>query len=159
MTNADPHNEDTYTVIEIDSSLAAAKLPESRILEDVVRCGYDEDATFAIKLALEEAMTNAVRHGNARDEKKKITVRWAVSPEMVVICVRDEGRGFDPDQIPDPTAPERIALPSGRGIMLMRAYMTEVTFRCGGREVRMVKVNAKRRPGARRRGCAGRRND
>jgi serine/threonine-protein kinase RsbW len=67
---------------------------------------------------------------------------------MVVICVRDQGNGFKPDAIPDPTTPERISLPSGRGIMLMRAYMSDVSFRCDGREVRMVKINPKAVKGA-----------
>ena len=141
MTVADPHNEDTYRVIEIPSTLAAAKEPEAHIIDDVMACGYDEDSTFAVKLALEEAMTNAVRHGNRGDAGKKITIRYAVSPEMMVICVRDEGEGFHPDGIPDPTKPERLSLPCGRGIMLMRAYMTDIEYRCGGREVRMVKMN------------------
>ncbi len=141
MNAADPHNEATYQVIEVPSTLADAKTPELQILRDVEASGYDEDATFAIKLALEEAMTNAVRHGNCGDPTKKIIVRYAVSPEMVVICVRDQGSGFCPDEVPDPTEPERLSLPSGRGIMLIRAYMTDVEYRADGREIRMVKLN------------------
>jgi serine/threonine-protein kinase RsbW len=141
MTFADPHNEASYRVIEIPSTLVDAKKPEGHILLEVAACGYDEDATFAIKLALEEAMTNAVRHGNGNDPTKHIKVRYAVSPEMVVICVCDEGPGFQPECVPDPTQPERLSLPCGRGIMLMKAYMTDVEYRCNGREVRMVKVN------------------
>jgi serine/threonine-protein kinase RsbW len=141
MSVVDPHNEATYHVIEIPSTLADAKKPEVHILADVDRCGYDEDSSFAIKLALEEAMTNAVRHGNGGDATKSITVRYAVTPEMCVICVRDQGKGFAPGNIPDPTAPERLSLPCGRGIMLMRAYMSEVEYRCEGREVRLVKMN------------------
>lgn len=150
MTNMDPHNEDTYRVVVIPSTLTDAKRPAAQILADVVSCGYDEDSTFAIKLALEEAMTNAVRHGNAGDEAKHITVRYAVSPEMVVICVRDEGPGFCPERVPDPTDPDRISLPCGRGIMLIRAYMSEVAYRCDGREVRMVKHNPAASKGRRR---------
>jgi serine/threonine-protein kinase RsbW len=141
MSFADPHNEATYRVIDIPSTLAEAKKPEGPILLEVMACGYDEDATFAIKLALEEAMTNAVRHGNRNDPTKRILVRYAVTPEVVVICVRDDGPGFQPECVPDPTEPERLSLPCGRGIMLMRAYMTDVEYRCDGREVRMVKVN------------------
>jgi len=143
MSAVDPYNESTYNVIEIPSTLADAKKPEVHILAEVERCGYDEDASFAIKLALEEAMTNAVRHGNCGDATKRIIVRYAVTPEMCVICVRDEGPGFRPKDIPDPTAPDRLSLPSGRGIMLMKAYMNDVEYRCDGREVRMVKRNPK----------------
>jgi serine/threonine-protein kinase RsbW len=141
MNAVDPHNEATYHVIEIPSTLADAKKPELQILADVDACGYNEDASFAIKLALEEAMTNAVRHGNRGDSSKHVIVRYAVSPEMCVICVRDEGDGFQPSNIPDPTAPDRLSLPCGRGIMLIRAYMSDVEYRAAGREVRMVKLN------------------
>ena len=145
MSVVDPQNESTYQVIEIPSTLADAKKPEVHILAEVERCGFDEDSSFAIKLALEEAMTNAVRHGNGGDGTKSITVRYAVTPEVCVICVRDEGPGFRPAEIPDPTAPDRLSLPCGRGIMLMRAYMTDVEYRCNGREVRLVKENPKSR--------------
>ena len=59
-----------------------------------------------------------------------------------MIVIRDEGNGFAPEEVPDPTAPERIPLPSGRGIMLMRTYMDEVSYRDNGREVRVVKRRA-----------------
>ena len=117
------------------STLADAKTPGAQILREVAACGFDEDARFGIKLALEEALNNAVRHGNHEDPNKRIIVRYCVTPETVTICVRDEGEGFCPGGIPDPTSPDRISLPSGRGIMLMRAYMSDVHYRCNGREV------------------------
>jgi serine/threonine-protein kinase RsbW len=127
--------------MRVPSTLADVKGPEALILGEVARCGYDEDATFAIKLALEEAMTNAVRHGNRGDGTKHIHVSFRVTPEAVVISIRDEGPGFSPEEVPDPTTPDRIALPSGRGIMLMRAYMTDVQYRANGTEVWLVKKN------------------
>lgn len=137
----DPDIEASLSVIEIDSTLQAAKEPERIILAEVDRCGYCEDATFAIKLALEEAMTNAIKHGNRNDPSKRITIRHSVTPERVVILVRDQGAGFHPATVPDPTKADRLPLPSGRGIMLMRAYMTEVYYRAGGTEVCLVKQN------------------
>jgi serine/threonine-protein kinase RsbW len=137
----DPDIEASLSVIEIDSTLQAAKEPERIILAEVNRCGYCEDATFAIKLALEEAMTNAIKHGNQNDSSKRITIRYSVRPEQVVILVRDQGAGFRPAAVPDPTEADRLPLPSGRGIMLMRAYMTEVHYRAGGTEVCLVKQN------------------
>ena len=145
MTVADPYNEETFKVIEIPSTLADAKIPEQHIISDIEECGYDEDSTFAIKLALEEAMTNAVRHGNCGDPGKKIVVRYAVSPERVAIAIRDEGEGFRPCSVPDPTHPDRLSLPCGRGIMLMKAYMSEVEYRDNGREVFMVRDNLERK--------------
>jgi len=126
--------------IVVPNDLVSAKRPEELILEEVSHCGYDESATFAIKLALEEAMTNAVRHGNRSDPSKRIHVRYTVNFERIEILVRDEGPGFVPDQVPDPTLPENIDRPNGRGIMLMRAYLDEVEYCEGGRAVRLVKL-------------------
>ena len=96
---------------------------------------------FAIKLALEEAITNAIRHGNRNDPTKHITVRYRVTPDEAVIWLSDEGRGFNPEVVPDPTLDENLNKPNGRGIMLMRAYMDEVSFGECGSQVRLVKVN------------------
>ena len=135
----DPKIERMLVALEVESTLYEAKKPEEVILREVRNCGYGEDATFAIKLALEEAMTNAVKHGNSNDKSKKITVRYCVTAEQAVILVRDQGSGFEPEGVPDPTSADRISLPHGRGLMLMRAYMTEVWYQCGGAEVCLLK--------------------
>ena len=142
MTQVDPDNEANFQVRVIFSEPQATSKPKEEILRELEVCGFSKDETFACKLALEEAFSNAVKHGNECDCSKSITVRWAVSPQKVVIVVRDEGRGFEPEQIPDPTHPDRLPLPNGRGIMLMKAYMDEVSFRDQGREVWMVKRRA-----------------
>lgn len=135
----DPQLEASLTTLTICSSLHEAKKPEQVIMREVETCGYGEDDAFAIKLALEEAIINAVRHGNRNDHSKRITVRFRVTKEQTIILVRDEGEGFDPGSVPDPTSPDRISLPHGRGIMLMRAYLTSICFRDGGREVCLIK--------------------
>jgi serine/threonine-protein kinase RsbW len=127
--------------IVIHSTLAATKGPEHDILEEVESCGYGEEDVFAIKLAVEEALSNAVCHGNCNDPAKTITVRYRVTPEKATIIIRDEGCGFCPDEVPDPTAPENLESPRGRGIMLMRAYMSDVCYNQRGNEVTLVKVN------------------
>lgn len=139
MPHADPDNEATYHTCVIESVQCETDAPKAAIIAELQRCGFAEEQLFAVKLALEEALTNAVRHGNGSDASKKITVRYAVNEEKAVIVIRDEGKGFCPEDVPDPTTPERIPLPSGRGIMLMRTYMDEVTYRDNGREVRFVK--------------------
>jgi serine/threonine-protein kinase RsbW len=139
----DPRDESTFRCICVKSTLQDAKLPEKQVLEDVRQCGFCEEAIFAIKLALEEAMTNAVKHGNASDDQKNVTVRFAVDTDRAVILVSDEGPGFDPCDVPDPTDNDRICLPNGRGIMLMRAYMDDVHYRDSGREVYLMKLNRK----------------
>lgn len=127
--------------IIVPNDLAAAKAPEMTILGEAEVCGYSENAMFAIKLALEEAMTNAFRHGNRRDPDKHITIRYQVSSERIVIEVIDEGQGFEPDEVPDPTQPEYIDRPHGRGIMLMRAYLDSVEYSKAGNAVRLVILN------------------
>lgn len=127
--------------IVVNNDLVSAKRPEELILAEVERCGYCESAAFAIKLALEEAMTNAVRHGNGNDPTKHIVVQYSVTPERAEILIRDEGFGFRLDDVPDPTRPENIDRPNGRGIMLMRAYLDEVRYSQAGNQVCLVKWN------------------
>lgn len=139
MSRDEPIDETRFRQIQVASTLEAAKAPETQILNAAVDCGFGEEDRFAIKLALEEAMTNAVKHGNCNDCSKHIIVRFAVNDRRAVIIVRDEGCGFQPNAVPDPTASDRIARPNGRGIMLIRAYMDEVYFRDNGCEVYMMK--------------------
>lgn len=134
-------SERDLTELVVPNDLRSAKQPEDRIMAELVRCGYDTDTIFAIKLALEEAMTNAVKHGNKNDASKKITVCFHISPRRVVIMVRDQGCGFCPDAVPDPTAEENLERPSGRGLMLMSAYMTKVKYNDTGNEVWLLKEN------------------
>ncbi len=125
----------------VKNDLVSAKRPEELILAEVEECGYCESAAFAIKLALEEAMTNAVRHGNGNDPNKRIFVRYHVTADRTEIEIRDEGNGFQVETVPDPTEPENIDRPNGRGIMLMRAYLDEVDYQPPGNRVRLVKLN------------------
>ena len=93
---------------------------------------------FSIRLALEEALINAIKHGNQMDRAKKVRVLYRVSPTASRCEVTDEGPGFDPSDVPDPTAVENLERPCGRGLMLMRHYMTEVVLQrrrqCRGHE-------------------------
>lgn len=125
----------------IPNNLRAAAESERTIVGEIERHGFSPDASFAIRLAIEEALTNAIKHGNRNDPSRRVHIRYAVDPRRAIICVKDEGGGFDPAAVPDPTLPDRIPLPDGRGIMLMRAYMDEITYSGRGNEVRLVKVN------------------
>lgn len=129
----------------VPNDLQNAKQSEDRIMAELARCRYSADVMFAIKLALEEALTNAVKHGNNNDASKQLVLRYAVNPERAVIMVRDEGIGFAPTRLPDPTADENLERPNGRGIMLMQAYMTRVYFNKAGNEVWMLKRNRQER--------------
>lgn len=124
--------------VVIPSELRAARAPEARILAELEQYAYEEEERFAVKLAFEEALTNAVKHGNRNDTSKQLAIGFAVTPEQVVIGVRDEGGGFQLADVPDPTADENLERPSGRGIMLMTAYMTRVQYNEQGNEVWML---------------------
>ena len=139
MGQLDPDNEATFRVCVIPSDLRETSVAKQAIFKELERCEFCERAIFAIKLALEEALCNAVKHGNLSDPSKRVTVRYAVTTEKAVIIVRDEGAGFEPGDIPDPTTPERIPVPNGRGIMLIRSYMDEVYYRDQGREIYLMK--------------------
>jgi serine/threonine-protein kinase RsbW len=95
---------------------------------------------FSIKLALEEALINAIKHGNQMDRAKKVRVLYRVMVGFFEVRVMDEGTGFDPGDVPDPTAVENLERPCGRGLMLMRHYMTEVVYSSAGNCVVMSKV-------------------
>ncbi|NLF30101.1 MAG: ATP-binding protein [Planctomycetes bacterium] len=125
----------------IPNSTAAAREVAAQVVAEAEARGYSPEAVFAIKLALEEALTNAIRHGNRRDPAKMVRFEYSVSPTCTEICIADQGGGFDPAAVPDPTADENLECPTGRGIMLMRAYMDHVEFNERGNAVRMVKFN------------------
>ncbi|MEO1007852.1 MAG: ATP-binding protein [Planctomycetota bacterium] len=100
--------------------------------------GYPQASQFAVRLALEEAMTNAFRHG-LRDlpEDTPITVDYGIDRDLVRIAVEDPGPGFNPDIVPDPTLDENLTRPGGRGLLLIRAYMTRTSFANRGRRLEM----------------------
>ncbi len=101
--------------------------------------GYPKAATFAVRLALEEAMTNAFRHGlKDLPDDTPITIDYVVDRDRVRIAVEDPGPGFDPSDVPDPTAEENLTRPGGRGLLLIRSYMTHADFKNQGRRLEMV---------------------
>lgn len=111
---------------------------ERQILVQIEKIGMDEERVFAVRLALEEAIANAIKHGNKMDPTKKVTIRFLNEKDRLTFEVSDEGDGFDSTTVPDPTDAEHLPLPHGRGILLMRAYADEVTFNESGNLVRLV---------------------
>jgi serine/threonine-protein kinase RsbW len=127
--------------VTIPSDFNAGRDVQERILADVQRHGFSSDNTFAIRIALEEAMVNAIKHGNRLDASKKVHIESRVSPKRVEITIEDEGPGFDRSTIPNPTVDDNLERPSGRGILLIESYMDGVHWSRGGRRLRMVKEN------------------
>lgn len=124
----------------ISSSMAEALRVQQEVVSAAEALGYNEHAIFAIRLALDEALSNAIRHGNQNDPSKQVTVDFVVDEEHVRVRVTDDGPGFDPDTLPDPTLDENLERPHGRGVMLIRAYMTEVSFNERGNSITMIKL-------------------
>lgn len=123
----------------IASDLIAASDVQRQILEAVDAAGFDENEQFGIKLALEESLVNAIKHGNKLDPKKRVQVEASIDDRRCEIVIEDEGPGFDRACVPDPTAEENLTKCSGRGLLLIEAYMTSVRYSKGGRRVRLVK--------------------
>ena len=102
--------------------------------------GWQPADVFAVHLAVEEAIVNAIVHGNKLDASKKVHVECEVSADRVRVAITDEGPGFDPASVPDCTAEERLEAPSGRGVMLMRSFMTSIEYNAAGNAVMLEKV-------------------
>lgn len=112
------------TILELMQALAQNHCP----------CGDPDE----IRLALREAINNAVKHGSRMDPSKPVDVACRCNPrDGLWVMIRDEGPGFDPDSVPDPTAPENLERFSGRGLYMIRELMDEIEFRDGGRELHM----------------------
>jgi len=129
--------------VVIPSDLHVARRVEEDILRAVASVGYSREDRFAIRLALEEAIVNAHKHGNRSDPTRTITISYAIDAHRVIVRVRDEGGGFAFRTVPDPTSPDRLSVPSGRGIMLMRAYVDGIEYNERGNEVQLVKKNTR----------------
>jgi len=134
------HGQGVAADVSIPSDPAEAR----RIQDDIERLlqshHVSERDVFSIKLALEEALVNAIKHGNQMDRSKKVHIIYSVSTEVFQIRIADEGKGFDPEDVPDPMAPENLERPCGRGLLLMRHYMTEVTYHPPGNRLSMNKI-------------------
>src|SRR3974377_1825805 len=94
-----------------------------------------------IGMAVREAAVNAVLHGNAYDPSKKVTIDFERTSRDLVITIRDQGKGLDPEKIPDPLAPENLLKTSGRGIFLIRSFMDwcEINPSQTGTEIKLIK--------------------
>jgi serine/threonine-protein kinase RsbW len=130
--------------IEVSIGSALEYLDLVQTLTDCITSfmGFDEDTAHWIGMSVRESVTNAIQHGNKLDQSKKVDISFAVSSDQLEISVKDQGMGFQVDDLPNPLEPENLLKPSGRGIFYIRSFMDEVEFRPlsqGGMEVHMVK--------------------
>ena len=131
----------TDQVIRLDlpSSMQHVYLLDTVILEILNEMGFDEETSEQVTLAVIEAGTNAIKHGNQEDLNKSAHFEFIVQPDKLTVIVQDEGNGFKREEVPDPLDPANLLKSSGRGIFLMETCMDCVTFEQSGTIVKMVK--------------------
>jgi len=110
------------------------------ILEQLSGLGWEGRDYFGVQMALEESLSNAIRHGNGLDESKTVEVVCKLDADRFWICVEDQGQGFQPDRVADCTTEEGLAATGGRGMMLIDAYMTKVEHNDRGNRITMEKI-------------------
>jgi len=134
------HADKARADVVIPSDPAEARRVQDEIERLLHGCHYSERDIFGIKLALEEALVNAIKHGNQMDLTKKVHITYQVTVDRFEIRITDEGPGFDPNDVPDPTDVENLERACGRGLMLMRHYMNEINYNARGNSVHMRKI-------------------
>jgi serine/threonine-protein kinase RsbW len=139
---------DWFADLDIPSAYVAGKSVIDQLLAALRRAQWTEHEIFGVHLAVEEALVNAIRHGNGLDENKLVHVRFRLAPERLWVEIIDEGTGFDPDQLPDPTEIDNIECPCGRGVLLMRNFMNRVEYHDRGSRVVMEKERDSKRASA-----------
>lgn len=123
--------------LKIKSRLEDIAKVESMIETLRVQYSINDEQYGNMLLASVEAVTNAIEHGNNLDEQKEVDIEARKCESAFRLLIKDEGKGFNPDRLPDPTTPEFREQPDGRGVFLMRKLADEVFFRDGGRCVEM----------------------
>ena len=114
--------------VAIPSKTGEGQAVQERIISLLEQMDYPMRDVFGVRLALEEALVNAIKHGNGMDPGKKVHIECRVNRERVWIRIEDEGKGFNIKDLPDPTLEENLEKPSGRGVLLMREFMTKVEY-------------------------------
>ena len=125
----------------LESTLDSVNKAEQMADQVASQAGFDEDTRGGISMAVREGMINAVLHGNAYDSAKHVNLTFEQTGPELIVTIADEGKGFIPEEVPNPLAPENLLKESGRGIFLMRTFMDEVRFRKlnSGTEITLIK--------------------
>jgi serine/threonine-protein kinase RsbW len=113
----------------LNSTMESVSEVEGTAERLATEAGLDEDERFHVTMAIREAAINAVLHGNEYDPARQVDVTFENTGTDFIFTIADQGRGFDPERLPDPSAPENILRGTGRGIFLIRSLMDEVHFR------------------------------
>ncbi len=130
----------------LESTLDSVDVAEEAVLREAQELGFDEDEQHRIGMSVRECMVNAVVHGNRYNARKKVHLTVSRTADRLTIVIGDEGEGFDLSNLPDPLANENLLRHSGRGLLLIQAFMDEFQIRARepkGTEVKMVKYVGK----------------
>ena len=125
--------------VTIPSDMAKGREVQEQIVESLEAYGFSPRDIFGGRLALEEAIVNAIKHGNRMDPDKTVRIQWEINSTLVKVSIEDQGPGFAPEDIPDPTDEENLDKPGGRGIMLMKSFMSDVSYNDRGNVLVMEK--------------------
>ena len=128
--------------VKIPSETSQGREIQERIIGLLESRSYPDRDLFGVRLALEEALVNAIKHGNGMDPSKQVRVDCTFDEDRVTIVIEDEGPGFDVGSVPDPTSEENLDNPGGRGIMLMRSFMSRVEYNDSGTRLLLEKIRA-----------------
>lgn len=126
--------------IRIPSDTSAGQAVQERIVKRLEELDFSPRDLFGMRLALEEALVNAIKHGNRMDRAKHVEIFCQIHAESVRVEIEDEGPGFALVDVPDPTADENLERPCGRGIMLMRSFMNTIEYNNRGNRVILEKL-------------------
>ena len=128
---------------QFDYTIRSELSESSRIQEEIMallrQLGFEDEDLADLHIAIEEGLANAIKHGNQLDASKKVKIEGMVDGNKVRIEIEDEGEGFNPEDVPDPTLDENLDKPSGRGILLMRAFMDTIEYNDKGNRLRIEK--------------------
>ena len=134
------------TTLPLTASFHVANIMEQvervkkAILDLMQMFSHTEGVAFKVELALEEALVNAVKHGNKLDETKQVLIECILSHKSVRFEIEDQGEGFNPHELPDPTEEENIERPCGRGVLLIRSFMDSVQYNERGNKITFEKA-------------------
>lgn len=129
-------NPQTFEVV-IPNEPSEGQVVQSRVVELLEQYGFSGRDVFSVRLAMEEALVNAIKHGNQMDPDKTVRLECHVDEDRVRIVIEDQGPGFDPGSLPDPTAEENLEMPGGRGVMLIQSFMDNVQYNDRGNMITM----------------------
>ena len=138
FTPKDTETEHVIT-LTLPSSMQHVYLLDVVVTEILKETDFTEDIQEQINLAVIEAGTNAIKHGNKEDPNKKATLQFTIADDKLAILIKDEGVGFTRKEVADPLDPENLLKSSGRGLFLMEACMDSVTYEANGTTIKMVK--------------------